>query len=122
MGPSQLPNSPEFGALGTGSDLQLWFFLRQVHPGMLKQSCSASSSSSRPAAGAPGMQQPHSRLPNPPARLHRSQKHISICSIGVRSGVTCTGITQRTGAQGARSQSCTLTTRRDAPALLLHLV
>lgn len=91
MGPSQLPNSPEFGALGTGSDLQLWFFLRQVHPGMLKQSC---SSSSRPAARAPGMQQPHSCLPNPPAQPHRSHKHIGICSIGDRSGVTRTGIMQ----------------------------
>lgn len=58
---SQLLNSPKFRALNTRSNLWLWLILQQVHPGMLKQSC---SSSSCPTAPTMGMQQPHSQLPS----------------------------------------------------------
>lgn len=60
MSSSQLPNSPKFRLLSTRSNLWLWFILQQVHPGMLKQSCSSSSCLAAPAMG---MQQPHSQLP-----------------------------------------------------------
>lgn len=102
MNLSQLSNSPKFRAVSTGSDLWPWFVLQQVHPRMLKQSCS--SSSSCPAALA--IQQLHSWLPTHSITPENTSTLPTFVPSRTDPMLYARASAQNNSRQGATSQSC----------------